>query len=165
LEGLAIGLQEHPRSVWVLLFGVGAHKLLIAFCIGMEMFTSSKGTLRTACIYLTTFAVMSPIGIAIGLGVTEEISNNPGVQASVIGILQGFAGGTLIYVTFFELLNEQSEKVKSMPPIYSFLEWLCFTLGFVTMLVTDSAFGDHTAPSPAQIALSVALGNTTDLTS
>ncbi len=138
-EGLAIGLQSTSESVWLLFLGVGTHKFLIAFCIGMEMFTSGHQSIKMASGYLITFAVMSPIGIAMGIGVTEEISNDPGTQAAVVGVLQGLAGGTLLYVTFFELLNEQSEKVKSMPAIYSFMEWLMFALGFVAMTTIDSA--------------------------
>jgi zinc transporter ZupT len=87
-EGLAIGLQSDTESVWLLFVGVGTHKFLIAFCLGMELFTSGQQTLKMALGYLLTFAVMSPIGIALGIAVTEEIANDPGTQAAVVGILQ-----------------------------------------------------------------------------
>jgi zinc transporter 1/2/3 len=87
-EGLAIGLQNNAASTWLLFVGVGAHKFLIAFCVGMELFTSRQQSIKTAAGYLVTFAVMSPLGIAIGLGVTEKIAGDHGTQAAVVGILQ-----------------------------------------------------------------------------
>merc|ERR1712142_1116991 len=46
----------------------------------------------------------TPIGIFIGIMVTVHIENASGEHILVIGVLQGLAAGTLLYITFFEVL-------------------------------------------------------------
>lgn len=49
------------------MFGaVAAHKFVIAFCIGVELI-ASKTRRYLSVIYVVTFAVVSPIGIGIGM--------------------------------------------------------------------------------------------------
>ena len=54
-----------------------------------------------------TFSMITPIGIAIGIAVTEgsNIEGSPSVA-----ILQALAAGTLIYVVFFEVLEKERPK-------------------------------------------------------
>ena len=51
--------------------------------------------------------MITPIGIAIGIAVTEgsNIEGSPSVA-----ILQALAAGTLIYVVFFEVLEKERPK-------------------------------------------------------
>lgn len=49
------------------MFGaVAAHKFVIAFCIGVELI-ASKTRRYLSVIYVVTFAVVSPIGIGVGM--------------------------------------------------------------------------------------------------
>lgn len=83
-----------------MLGAVSAHKLVIAFCIGVELIVSRTKT-WLAVIYITTFAIVSPLGIGIGLIlVGGEGATGAGVYSVV---LQGLASGTLLYVIFFEI--------------------------------------------------------------
>lgn len=45
---------------------VAAHKFVIAFCIGVELIASNTRRYLSV-IYVCTFAVVSPLGIAIGM--------------------------------------------------------------------------------------------------
>ena len=54
-----------------------------------------------------TFSIITPIGIAIGIAVTEG-SNIEG--SPLVAILQALAAGTLIYVVFFEILEKERPK-------------------------------------------------------
>lgn len=45
---------------------VGAHKFVIAFCIGVELVAAKTGQ-RLSIIYICIFAVVSPLGIGIGM--------------------------------------------------------------------------------------------------
>ncbi|XP_018567618.1 zinc transporter ZIP1 [Anoplophora glabripennis] len=99
-EGLAVGLESGAATVWYMFGAVSAHKFVIAFCIGVELVTSLKTKL--VVIYVFTFAVVSPLGIGIGMIVTNMEHDSTAV-ASVI--LQGLATGTLLYVVFFEILQ------------------------------------------------------------
>jgi len=46
---------------------VASHKFVIAFCIGVELI-ASRTRRYLSVIYVCTFAVVSPIGIGIGMG-------------------------------------------------------------------------------------------------
>ncbi|KAM3962474.1 zinc/iron regulated transporter-related protein 89B [Aphomia sociella] len=99
-EGLAVGLESSTSHVWYMLGAVSAHKLVIAFCIGVELIATNTKT-WLSIIYITTFAIVSPLGIGIGLLlVGGEGATAAGVYSVV---LQGLASGTLLYVIFFEI--------------------------------------------------------------
>ena len=57
-----------------------------------------------------TFSLFSPLGIAIGIGLTETVSREEEVQSPTVIALQGLATGTLLYVVFFELLEKERAR-------------------------------------------------------
>lgn len=82
---------------------VSAHKLVLAFCVGVELLvTRTKKCL--AITYILTFAAVSPIGIGIGILVSG--GGDGGFSNVTAAILQGLASGTLLYVVFFEILSK-----------------------------------------------------------
>ncbi|KAG5893144.1 hypothetical protein JTB14_000408 [Gonioctena quinquepunctata] len=120
-EGLAVGLEDSPHTVWYMFGAVSAHKLVIAFCIGVELVTSGIKTVFVI-IYVFTFAVVSPLGIGIGILVSNYKSSS---TTSVSVILQGLASGTLLYVVFFEIL--QADKKSGLK------QYCAILTGFVIM--------------------------------
>lgn len=110
-EGLAVGLQTSTSYVWYMLGAVSAHKLVIAFCVGIELVSSNTKHVLTL-VYISTFALVSPLGIGIGIGLSEggEEGGHSGV-ANVI--IQALATGTLLYVVFFEVLQRQRNSKES----------------------------------------------------
>jgi zinc transporter 1/2/3 len=109
-EGLAVGLQTTTSYVWYMLGAVSAHKLVIAFCVGIEL-VSSRTKLILTLVYVSTFALVSPVGIGIGIGLSDSDGS---VQEGVPNaILQGMASGTLLYVVFFEVLQRERDSKKS----------------------------------------------------
>lgn len=83
-----------------MLGAVSAHKLVIAFCIGVELIATRTKTLLSV-VYITTFAIVSPLGIGIGLIL---VGGQGATAAGVYSVvLQGLASGTLLYVIFFEI--------------------------------------------------------------
>ncbi|KAM7344677.1 zinc transporter ZIP3-like [Cochliomyia hominivorax] len=103
-EGLAIGLVDSSSSVWFLFGAVAAHKLVLAFCVGVELIVARTRPILSI-VYTITFAIVSPIGIAIGIAVSQNSGDPEDSIASMI--LQGIACGTLLYVVFFEILSKQ----------------------------------------------------------
>ncbi|EDW61666.1 zinc transporter ZIP1 [Drosophila virilis] len=102
-EGMAIGLEGTVGTVWFMFGAVAAHKLVLAFCVGMELMVA-RTRASLAIIYLITFSIVTPIGIGIGIGISQQAdANQPSVPS---GILQGIASGTLLYVVFFEILTQ-----------------------------------------------------------
>ncbi|XP_052092471.1 zinc transporter ZIP1-like [Mytilus californianus] len=103
-EGLAVGLQTETSSILKIFTGLVIHKGVISFSLGLALSQSSLSycaSLRS----LLIFSAASPIGVAIGL-----IVDGLGVGSSpslAIGILEGLACGTFLYVTFFEILQHE----------------------------------------------------------
>ena len=76
------------------------------------------------------FAILSPIGIGIGLAVSK-IGTGPTLDVTN-GVLQALACGTLIYVTVFEILErERSKKVSGLAQFFFVI------LGFGAMLLVE----------------------------
>ncbi|XP_078051119.1 zinc transporter ZIP1 isoform X1 [Augochlora pura] len=126
-EGLAVGLEPSLASVVYLAAAIATHKLVIAFCVGMELYVAGAST-RTTLGYLTIFSMVTPIGIAVGLalGHFKNDSENLGPTPT---ILQGMAAGTLLYVVFFEVLARERANEKS-----GLLQLMAIIVGFMLML-------------------------------
>lgn len=105
-QGLAVGLQEKEVDVWYLFGAICAHKLVIAFCMGLELLVAGT-VVGLMVVYMVVFALVSPLGIAIGIIVTENITSSDGGHLVAVTILQGLAGGTILYVTFFEVSGRE----------------------------------------------------------
>ncbi|XP_075983287.1 zinc transporter ZIP1-like [Anticarsia gemmatalis] len=120
-EGLAVGLESSTSHVWYMLGAISAHKLVIAFCIGVELIATRTKT-KLTIIYITTFAIVSPLGIGIGLllvgGQGAAAAGLPSV------VLQGLASGTLLYVIFFEIWKGDRTGI---------LQYIASVVGFFIM--------------------------------
>merc|ERR1711935_195252 len=69
-EGLAVGLETESQDVWLLFAAIACHKYVISFCVGLEL-CNARTRLQIYSAYMIIFAIMSPIGIGIGLIITS----------------------------------------------------------------------------------------------
>ena len=116
-EGMAIGLQLTSHDVWKLFVALSLHEIPVLFCVGMEMFNMGIKMLHII-IYFISLGIVSSVGIIIGIVLTlhaNEASSD--AQNLIIGILQGLAGGTLLYVTFYEVLDREKLSKAGMTGI------------------------------------------------
>lgn len=90
----------------MLLGAVSSHKLVVSFCLGVEIASNSQSFL-THFVSITIFSTGSVIGILIGMGVTQIPE---GVSSLVFPILQGLAAGTLLYVTVSEVIPRERAR-------------------------------------------------------
>lgn len=104
-EGFAVGLESSESSVWYMFGAVAAHKLVLAFCIGVELVVT-RTRFVLLLIYVVTFAIVSPLGIGIGIIISDD-SDGTAIPSV---ILQGLATGTLLYVVFFEILSKTTRS-------------------------------------------------------
>lgn len=146
-EGLAVGLEPSIGSVVYLAAAIATHKLVISFCVGMELYVAGASS-RTTLGYLTIFSMVTPIGIAVGLalGHFKNDSENLGPTPT---ILQGMAAGTLLYVVFFEVLARERANEKS-----GLLQLTAIIIGFMLMLglqIASECFPDNN-PRPKHVA-------------
>ena len=57
---------------------------------------------------MITLAFVTPLGVVIGMIITEYFTaEQTGTHVMVMGLLQGLAGGTLLYITFYEVLDRE----------------------------------------------------------
>lgn len=141
-EGLAVGLENDVQKVWYLFAAIATHKLVIAFCVGVELAVShTKAVLLI--IYIGTFALVSPLGIGVGIALSET---GDGTEESVVSvILQGMAAGTLLYVVFFEVLARERNNHHS-----GIWQLLAIITGFGIMLGLQFVTGhDHSHGAPS----------------
>ena len=101
----------------IALSAVATHKYVMSFCVGLELYMAKTRSL-IYFIYIMAFAIMSPIGIGIGLAITENFANEQAYYVSV-AVLQALAGGTILYVVVFEVLErERSKSVSGLVQLF-----------------------------------------------
>ena len=85
---------------------------------------------------MITLALVTPLGVVIGMIVTEYTAGQSGTQIMVMGLLQGLAGGTLLYITFYEVLEREKLEKMGMDGLAG-----CFLLilGFSIMAGLEAA--------------------------
>jgi zinc transporter 1/2/3 len=165
-EGMAIGLQGTEKDVWYLFLAVSLHECTILFCIGIELI-SSKTTVLRMIIYILIVSLVSPIGMAIGIIVSEAQGSADAVgHAILIGSLQGLAAGTLLYVAFFEIFAAEGKALRR-----KYIHIIVAIIGFLFMgaleLVGGHSHGgghghSHGGPSPVTAASRLATDDHSD---
>lgn len=123
-EGLAIGLQNTDSKVLEICIAILVHKSIIVFSLSVKLVQSAVGPLWVMA-YIGVFAMMSPIGIAIGISVMEaQLTAGALIQA----VLEGLAAGTFVYITFLEILPHELNS-----PGKQLLKVLFILVGFSVM--------------------------------
>jgi len=138
-EGMAIGLEEEESGVWKLFVAVAIHATAIIFCIGTEMIADNTKT-SLIVIYMVVLSLVTPLGIIIGIIVTEHMEEDSGEHVLAIGVLQGLAAGSLLYITFCEVLTRENLGKYGMPRIVGALSVLA---GFTLMAGMEAGATGH----------------------
>lgn len=90
-EGLAVGLQPTVATAVQLCLAVLAHKGLVVFGVGLRLVQIGTGS-RWATLSILSLALMSPMGLVLGLAVTR--GDSKGGQGLAQAVLEGVAAGT-----------------------------------------------------------------------
>ena len=129
-------MQLTVQDVWKLFLAVSLHDVPVHFCVGMEMFNGGIKKLHIIT-YFLILGIITPVGIIIGIVVTEHAGEGgDGTQTMVIGVLQGLAGGTLLYIAFYEVLDREKLSKAGMTGI---LGCVLLTCGFAFMAALEAA--------------------------
>ncbi|CAH2293077.1 zinc transporter ZIP3 [Pelobates cultripes] len=104
-EGLALGLQDEGDKVLSLFIGVVIHETLVAVALGISM-AKINILMRDAAKMALLVSIMIPIGIATGMAIESAQNLASNITSA---LLQGIAGGTFLFVTFFEILAKEFE--------------------------------------------------------
>lgn len=126
-EGIAIGLQNSVSNIWYLFVAISIHSVTLLFCVGVQLLFSHK---RTIVIFYFIFvlSITSPVGIMIGLAVTAHAAEESMGTAIASALLEGLSAGTLLYITFFEVLHREKELED-----FRLKRGICIIIGFGIM--------------------------------
>ncbi|XP_027205607.2 zinc transporter ZIP3-like [Dermatophagoides pteronyssinus] len=105
-EGMALGLQTNLRTAIHLFIGIILHECLVALALGLNAVRLQQDAIQmsTHLKFAIAFSLNIPLGNILGV----LIGYTPGhIGRFVSAIFQGFAAGTFIHVTFFELIPEE----------------------------------------------------------
>lgn len=123
--GMSIGLLSGFWAIWTLFIGVIAHEMVVCFTFGLRMFDANFTNKKLAGI-IVFYAITTPIGIVIGVGLYEIIGE--GAQIEILSACcEALAGGIYVYVTFLEILNTELTHESKMSVT------LAVTLGYLFM--------------------------------
>lgn len=137
IEGLAIGIQDTSPKVMILFTAVISHKLVVGFCLGVELSVTAGATFKNHFVAIFVFSFGSVLGIAVGMGLVDL---NSVLDSKFLPVIQGLAGGTLLYVTVCEVLPRERARWHGNQETKSagLLQFTACTLGFAVMTILNT---------------------------
>ncbi|KAK6161962.1 hypothetical protein DH2020_001803 [Rehmannia glutinosa] len=101
--GLSLGVSHSPCTIRPLIGALSFHQFFEGFalggCISQAQFRSLHSTLM-ACF----FAVTTPLGIAVGIGISSVYNSNSARALIIEGILDSISAGILVYMALVDLI-------------------------------------------------------------
>ena len=101
-EGIALGLQDSTESAGKLAAGILIHKWAAAVSLG-GAFARTGYTTKEIIVFLILFALATPLGVFIGMGIN-------GINSLVDVVFIGLSGGTFLYVSCTEIIATEFQK-------------------------------------------------------
>jgi zinc transporter 1/2/3 len=128
VEGAALGVGTTIPETVMLFIAILAHKGSESFALCVTMLKHAMPMQRIVFLILF-FALMSPIGIGVGMMINEFTYADHGVLLAAT--FDAFAAGTFIYISTLHHIrfHKHTEETQGM------LEFGCLVLGLVTMAV------------------------------
>ncbi|XP_003243764.1 zinc transporter ZIP1 [Acyrthosiphon pisum] len=134
--GLSFGLETAGPDdvVWYAYATASATKLIIAFCLGMELAWSGAQNFAIV-VCSAVFATVTPVGVAIGMALSQCCNNVAPYKPPSPGIFhvvsQGMGAGSLAFVVFLEVFPRHRDA--------GFTHLLSAIVGFYVMLLLQFA--------------------------
>ncbi|KAA8523412.1 hypothetical protein F0562_009835 [Nyssa sinensis] len=103
ITGMTLGASESPQVIKTLLAALSFHQFFegvgLGGCISQARFKSRSSAIMAICFSFTT-----PVGIAIGIAISNDYHENTPTALIVEGILDSASAGILIYMSLVDLL-------------------------------------------------------------
>ena len=116
-EGMALGIQSDIQSTLSLFLAIVAHKWAASLTLGIS-FVKAGVARNQLIIMVMIFAFIGPVGVAIGLILSET------ADEIIQGIFLAISVGTFLYIACSEVLVEEFENPKN-----KYLKFMMFMLG------------------------------------
>ena len=134
LAGIALGVQDTAHGVDIVMVAICGHKTVAAFALAVS-YLRNGASRREVGVFLTSFSLITPIGVFIGLAVMETGGSDPLTS----GILEGLSVGTFMYVGLVQLVREEFSHTDGANAKTVALRFGMCILGFA--LIAGIAFG------------------------
>ncbi|KAI3911124.1 hypothetical protein MKX01_039727 [Papaver californicum] len=101
--GIAVGVSQSPSTIRPLIGALTFHQFFEGIGLG-GCITQAKFNAKYVVWMCTFFALTTPGGIAIGIGITNVYSETSPTALIVQGVMNAAAAGILIYMSLVDLL-------------------------------------------------------------
>ncbi|KAI3761856.1 hypothetical protein L1987_52278 [Smallanthus sonchifolius] len=109
--GISLGVSTHPKTIKPLIAALSFHQMFEGMGLG-SCITEAKFKVGTVATMLILFSLTTPIGIAIGIGISNTYDENSQSALIIQGILNAASAGILIYMALVDLLAVDFMKSK-----------------------------------------------------
>lgn len=123
--GIALGTSGQTADIIAVLIAIAAHKGTEAFALGVTL-TGSSYSLQTVRRLIILFALMTPVGVIIGLIFTHTLGGE--TRDITEASFNAIAAGTFLYIASLDIINEEFKRPALRWPKFGFT-----LLGFVAM--------------------------------
>jgi len=128
IAGMALGAQQTVAGFVVIVIAILAHKSAAGFALGVSLHRVGTGLARARSLIIG-FAVMTPIGIILGTGISALLDST-GEQVFE-ALFDAIAAGTFIYIASLDIIREEF-----LPPRTDRrIKWLWAAIGLTLMAV------------------------------
>ena len=136
LAGIALGVQDTVQGVNILVVAISAHKTVAAFSLAVSHLRNGA-SIKKIGIYLTSFSLVTPVGVLIGLAMMES----GGANSVAAGVFEGLAVGTFVYVGLVQIVRDEFSLTDGVDASTVATRFAMCTLGFAVM--AGVAFGTY----------------------
>ncbi|WMV14305.1 hypothetical protein MTR67_007690 [Solanum verrucosum] len=116
--GVSLGASESPKTIKPLVAALTFHQLFEGMGLG-GCIAEAKFKIKKAALMAIFFSLTTPIGIAIGFGISTVYSETSPTALMVEGIFNSAAAGILIYMALVDLLaaDFMSTRMQDSPKL------------------------------------------------
>ena len=138
IEGIEVGFMEDASStLFTPLIELILHKMMLAMSLVIQLFRGRVNWKATATIGVI-YSMISPIGMAIGMAISESGSANTSSGMLTEAIFQALGSGALIYVVLMVILKKEFLTEDRHPQ-----KCLFFLVGFLMVAAITFVPHDH----------------------
>ncbi|CAI9090672.1 OLC1v1025489C1 [Oldenlandia corymbosa var. corymbosa] len=101
--GVSLGASDSPRTTKPLVAALTFHQLFEGMGLG-GCISQARFKIKTITIMAVFFSLTTPIGVAIGIGISHSYDENSNTALIVEGLLNSASAGILIYMALVDLL-------------------------------------------------------------
>ncbi|XP_015064136.1 zinc transporter 8-like [Solanum pennellii] len=134
--GVSLGASESPKTIKPLVAALTFHQLFEGMGLG-GCIAEAKFKIKKAALMAIFFSLTTPIGIAIGFGISTVYRETSPTALMVEGIFNSAAAGILIYMALVDLLaaDFMSSKMQDSPKLLVGANiFLLFGVGCMSLL-------------------------------